>query len=82
MILETHLGRSSIAFRNTISLSGLNSDERQMVFKRATNACLMRLICASDNSFRAKEVAIAQIMQLADRLNFAPCRCQDYFQPQ
>ena len=44
MVLETHLGCSCNAIRNTISLSGLDSDERQTGFKCATNASLVSLI--------------------------------------
>ena len=78
MVLETHLGRSSNAIRNTISLSGLDSDERQMGFKCATNSYLVSLTCDSYDTVRAEDwVAIAQIMQLANRLDIAPSRCQD-----
>ena len=77
MVLETHLGCSSIAIRNIVSLSGLNSDERQMGFKCATNSSLESVICDSYDTVRAEDwVAIAQIMQLADRLDTAPWRCQ------
>ena len=73
MVLKTHLGRSRIGFRNTISFSGLRSDGRQMGFRWASDASPMSLRCASDDSFRAKEcVVIAQIIQLADRLQIAP----------
>ena len=83
MVLKTHLGRSRIGFRNTISLSGLRSDGRQMGFRWASDASPMSLRCSSDDSFRAKEwVVIAQIIQLADRLQIAPGRCQDQIQPQ
>ena len=80
MVLETHLGRSSNAIRNTISLSGLDSDARHMGFKCATNVSLVSLRCDSYSydTVRAEDwVAIAQIMQLADRLDTAPWRCRD-----
>ena len=78
MVLETHLGRSSIPFTNIISLCGLNSDGSQVGFKWATNASVVSLICFSDDSFSAIDQGIiAQIMQLADRLDIAPWRCQD-----
>ena len=78
MVLETHLGCSCNAIRNTISLSGLDSDERQTGFKCATNATLVSLICDSYDIVRAEDwVAIPQIMQRADRFDSTPWRCQD-----
>ena len=80
MVIETHLERSSNAIRNTISLSGLDSDARHMGFKCATNVSLVSLRCDSYSydTVRAEDwVAIAQIMQLADRLDIPPWRCQD-----
>ena len=73
MVLKTHLGRSRFGFRNTISLSGLRSDGRQMGFRWASDASPMSLRCFSDDSFRAKEwVVMVEIIQLADRLQIAP----------
>ena len=78
MVLETQPARSSIFIRNTISLSGLDSDERQTGFKCATNASLLSFICDSYDIVRAEAwVAIAQIMQRADRFDSTPWRCQD-----
>ena len=73
-----HLGRSSIAFRITISLSGLHSDGRQMGVKWEPNAYYM-LICASNHSFMATgSIVIARIMQLADWLDISSWLCQDH----
>ena len=83
MVLKTHLGHFRIGLGIRLILSGLRSDGRQMGFRWASNASPMSPRCASVNSFRAKEwVVIAQIIQLADRLQIAPWRCQDQVQPQ
>ena len=55
MVLETHLGRSSNAIRNTISLSGLDSYERQMGVKCATIVSLVNLIGHSYENGRAED---------------------------
>ena len=71
MVLKTHLGRSRIGFRNTISLSGLRSDGRQMGFRWASDASPMSLRCASDDSFRAKERAVRSPLGGA-KIRFSP----------
>ena len=77
-MVKTHLECSRIGFRNTISLSGLRSDGRQMGFRWASDASPMSLRCASNDSLRAEDwVGIAPIIQPEDRLQIAPWRCKD-----
>ena len=80
MVLETQLARSRIAIKSTISVFCLNSDDRQVDFKWATNVFLRSLICASVDSFGATDsVVIAQIKRLADRLDIVLWKCQHQF---